>query len=314
MFSTAPNGPQNIPRKNLSQLANWGGASAPPIPYAPDVACWSTFGVTAGWQNDAAIIKGAGEHSAQELISSTATEPFPLNWATIIPLVGTNPALEEWRDQSGNELVINQIDDLSWAPDIDTTNKWFTLDGTQYVYTPSLKPPETPTLSLYWIFRTGADITTEQVLFQGRFSHQFGASVGGIFVAYIASSRLYVKQNNTDTVATFNSKRTAANLQANTTYIVSAVLDRDNATVNDQTLLFLNNSATGITQFDIGDMEGGDFNTENSFAVGMGNVTGSAAGFLGKMMHLHINNSADNSTVRTEWYDRLAYYVTEMGW
>lgn len=287
------------------------GSPIPPIPDTADMfACWSTFGITANWQNNFGLILAVGDSTSGD-ISSTAVEPYPLDWASVVGIVGANPVMSEWKDQTaGNDL--SQGDDPSFRPAINITDQRFDFDGTDdYLYRASLSGSDVTTVTVYNIFRTGTFGAVRPIWASG-YDTDFG-TLRSIGLGYIDDSGRYVAVQTGSSGADINSRRIS--LSANTTYITTTVYDRDQINPNDQTLLLLNNSSTGVNVVSNVDMAADSFSfSTNNFALGRAEIDAASQYFNGAMMHQQMHNTAHNETLRNEWYARLAYMVEYAGW
>lgn len=283
-------------------LSSYGGASLLPVPDTTgQILCLSTFGITAGWQNSSPLIHAYGDDNDTDIVS-TAVNPFPLDWASIIPAVGANPVIFPWYDQSGNarDATATGVPD---APLIDESAKdfIFTVAGTE-----SLDVADMGTIgnkmTLIAVLKS-SNLATLNCFFQLRPDFDFLAAES-TFALYQTSAGVLSVLQKDDTGVFFNGQiKTLADTNYHILYVE---MDRTAAT-GSQTQCWLDNSTTGFAN--IGgnaDMASTDLSADRALGIGYGQPLGSTAYANARMMHLQIFNDALGTTRRNEWYNFLA--------
>jgi len=182
---------------------------------------------------------------------------------------------------------------------------------TSFGFTSSSNNSSTSQITIYMLFRTPSVVPSDRALFQTKYTDNYLTLAEEFAVYFDSSQRLVVSQKG-DTSADENSKRFAG-LTANTTYILTVILDRDTATVLEQTKLWLNNSDAGISQPESDDVSGVSF-SNNSIGFFVGDIGTTLRPTEGEFAHWSLHYGAHDEATRTAWYNRLNYMKEQMGW
>lgn len=267
------------------------GPSIPPIPALTNtVRMWSLWDWRDGGDDYALSYTNGDSDSFSPAFPVTA--PYALEWGS---LVAPSPyLLDQWGDQIVNTSPLNGGGGAA-TPILDGVAQTVSLDGAQgFVSLGSLYPSGSGTGIIYLDFQSSS---ADGVIFETGTS---GHPENNISIA-LDGNTLYCTIN--DESGHPNTKQ--VDLSTDTRYWVAFGWDNTQVTPADQTFLKINDSDTGVTSTASADLVSTTIGASDVNVGARDSVTSDF--YTGNIWTIICNNTADDSTVQTSYYNRGQY-------